>query len=284
MFDRLKRTESAVVSYSGAVKRWECDRNGHMNVQFYVRAFQMASEVLATLVLGENPGTQSSDLRHYRFHGELFSGEAMHIQSSRIADGEFAGWVLHRMFKGARLSATAIERPAYPVEGLPACRPEALEKALPRGLSPTAERAGGLSDTLSASPVGVLRPSELDHHGAVQWNALTALCSNASHGFLEQIGLTADWVNTSNCNRMAVEMSIARHGLGAAGDTVAIRAGIADVASRSFTMRMEVVHGVTAAPLATVEQLCLVVDLESRKPVMVPEFVRTAAARYGMGS
>ncbi|MGR3375415.1 acyl-CoA thioesterase [Salipiger abyssi] len=290
MLDRLLRTDTAVATYSSVVKRWECDRNNHWNVQFYVRAFQMASEILASATTGENPGSQSTAFRHYRFHGELFCPETMRVLSARIAEGPYAGWVLHRMLKGKddRLSATAIEKPAYPVADLPVCTAAELQPALPRGL-PAAphELVAAPRDpqgaALPTAMVGVVRPSDVDHRDRLQWNALAGLCSGASHSFLNQLGLTADWINESNCNRMAVEMSVTLHGGCGVGDSLDIQSWVSDLGSRHFTTRHQILNTQTGAPCATLEQLLLVIDLEKRKPVSVPDFLREAARAHGLG-
>ncbi len=133
MLSRLPRSEAGIATYAGTVRPWECDRNNHWNVQFYLRAFQMASEILAAAGLGRNPGAASTAFRHFRFHGELFATETMKVVSGRIAEGPMEGHVLHRMVTGPddRLSATAIEAPAYAVGGLPVIGGELLRKALP---------------------------------------------------------------------------------------------------------------------------------------------------------
>lgn len=291
MFNRLMTTDTAVATYSGVVKRWECDRNNHWNVQFYVRAFQMASELLASVTTGENPGSGSTGFRHYRFHGELFCPETMRVLSSRIGEGPYAGWVLHRMVKGmdGRLSATAIERPAYPVESLPTCTPEELHPALPRGLPAEPHvwvdtpRDGG-GQPLDTAVIGTVRPMDVEHCGRLQWNVLASMCSGASHHFLNQIGLTADWINESNCNRMAVEMSLTWHGECRAGDSIEVVSWVADVGTRHFTARHQIRNARTGVPCATLEQLMLVIDLEKRKPVSVPAFIRAAAEDISLGS
>lgn len=291
MLDRLLTTDTAVATYSGVVKRWECDRNNHWNVQFYVRAFQMASEILATATTGENPGSESTAFRHYRFHGELFCPETMRVLSARIAEGPYAGWVLHRMLKGkdGKLSATAIEKPAYPVAELPVCTAAELQHALPRGLPAARHGWIGSPRDLAGAPlppamIGTVRPGDVDHRDRLQWNVLAGLCSGASHNFLNQIGLTADWINQSNCNRMAVEMSLTWHGGCGVGDSLDVQSWVSDVGSRYFTTRHQVVEAQSGAACATLEQLLLVIDLEKRKPVTVPDFIRGAGQGLGLGA
>lgn len=284
MFNRLITAPTAVRSYSGVVKRWECDHNGHWNMQFYMRGFQMASEVLATLVTGTNPGARSADLRHYRFHREVFCPEAMYVLSSRIAEGPLTGSVLHRMLRGGDrlLSATAIERPGYPVDALPFCTAEELRPALSRGLAAVPHDAAGADGAEpGADVIGILRPADLDHLGEAQCDVLAALCTGSSHGFLSGIGLTTEWVRQNNCNRMAVEMSFKRHAPCRLGDMLATRTRVSTLGHRHFTLCQQIVDGVTGAPRATLEKLMLMIDLDTRKPVGLPDLLRGSAHMQG---
>lgn len=277
-----RRGVDSVLSYAGVVKRWECDRNDHWNVQFYVRAFQMASEVLATALTGANPGSDSARIRHYRFHGELFCPEPMLVRSSRIEGGAFDGHVVHWMEKGAdgSLCATAIEAPAYPTARLPG-RPAAdLARALPRSIDGDAH--SWRDDASSAghpTPLGTIRPGDVDHTGDVNAHELAARVASASHHLLGRIGFTAEWIDRTNCNRMAVEMKVTRHGSCRAGDGLAATSWLsAEPGGRVFSTTHRVVDAATGAPCATVEQRMLVIDLGGRRPVRLPDFVLAAAA------
>ena len=280
MITRLTRTDTALVTHTGVVRPWECDRNGHWNVQFYVRAAQTASEVLASAVTGTNPGGASASFRHFRFHAELFSTEIATVLSSRIAAGPLAGRVLHRLVTGpqARLSATAVEIPAYPVDDLPACAEADLARAVPRGLSgtpapaPAPEAAPG-----AALPVGVVGPGDVDHLGALRWQVLTGFCSAASHNALSDLGLTASWIDETGTNRMAVEMTVTRHAPARAGTGVEVTSRVVEAGARHFVLRHGVFDAADGRALARVEQLLLMVDLTARKPVAVPDFIRAAA-------
>lgn len=262
------------LTYSGVVRRWELDHNDHWNVQFYIRAFQMASELVATRALGRNPGVVGALLWHFRFHRELVCPQPMRIHSARIAGGPQAGNVVHQMVSGSEnwLSATAIEVPDY-VPNLPAVSADAIVRALPRGLR--FERLPWMDQSPSA-PVGVVRPSDLDHLGALLPNVLLSVCASASHSYMGGLGLTAEWAKATGCNRMSVEMTLTRHALCRAGDHLAVATAITEVGARHFVLLHEVSNAVTGAACASVEQSLLVIDLKTRKPVDLPEFIRAA--------
>ncbi len=76
---------------------WECDENDHMNVQFFIRRFDEAMAVYATLC---GDGTATARLvrhRHVRFYREIRGGDSLLITSGKVADGPFKGRIVHRM-------------------------------------------------------------------------------------------------------------------------------------------------------------------------------------------
>ncbi len=256
------------------MRRWELDHNDHWNVQFYIRAFQMASELVATRALGRNPGVAGALLWHYRFHRELICPQPMRIHSARIADGPQAGHVVHHMVSGPDnwLSATAIEVPDYEPDLL-AVPADTIARALPRGL---------LFQPLSWTeqepivPVGVVRPFDLDHMGALLPNVLLSVCASASHSYMGGLGLTAEWAKATGSNRMSVEMTLTRHALCRAGDHLGVATAITQVGSKHFVLCHEVSNAVTGMAYASVEQSLLIIDLKRRKPVELPDFIRAA--------
>jgi acyl-CoA thioesterase FadM len=57
---------STMETYRGVVQPWECDRNNHWNVRFYIRAFQMASEALAIAITGGHDDNASGVIQGVR--------------------------------------------------------------------------------------------------------------------------------------------------------------------------------------------------------------------------
>ena len=274
-----------VTSYSGVVRRWECDRNDHWNIQFYARAFQAASEVLAVKLTGRNPGSATATVRHYRFHHELFCPAPVTIRSARISGGTLDGAVAHWMETGIKrqLAATAIDWPTIPVADLPSCDGEAVSAAAIRGLSPIPHpkpRDGGMTPQgkPKAIPVGLVRPMDVDHTGNLTVNELVNRCSQASYLFYDQLGFTRDWVENTNCNRMAVEMKITLHGTCVPGDVLDVNTSVAASGGKTFSTVHQVYNATSGAPVATVEQLMIVVDLNERHAVPLPDFIAEHAA------
>lgn len=285
-FGRLPRCgEESVLTYSGVVKRWECDRNKRWSVQFYVRAFQMASEVLAAATTGGNPGVASARVRHYRFHGDLFCPDTMRVQSSRIEGGECDGLVVHWMEAGqdgGRLAATAVEMPAYPNDSLPRRAACSVTPALPRGISAGPHRwddrmSGGSDSVFHQALLGVVGPMDADHKKDLTASELLSRVGAATHHMLGRIGFTSDWLDQLNCSWMAVEMKITRHGTCRVGESLEAMSWITVApGTQTFTTTHQLVNATTGTPCATVEQLMLVINLATRQPVVLPDFVTGA--------
>jgi acyl-CoA thioester hydrolase len=274
-----------ITSYSGVVRRWECGRNDRWDIQFYARAFQAASEVLAVALTGRNPGSAGASLRHYRFHHEVFCPAPVTIRSARISGGPLDGALAHRMETGAerQLAATAIEWPAIPVADLPACDGESVTAVMMRGLSPAPHLAARQSVTMPQGrtqvvPVGVVRPVDVDHLGNLAVNELVNRCSQASHLLYEQFGFTRSWVESTNCSPVAVEMKVTSHDACTPGTVLDVNTSVAASGGKTFSTLYRVFNAISGAPLATVEQLMIIVDLEKRRAVPLPDFIAVHAA------
>ncbi|MCE9649744.1 MAG: thioesterase family protein [Parvibaculum sp.] len=90
-------------SFRGAVNTWECDDNGHMNVQFYVArasdgAFFLRHELgLSPSVIRGTGRTMVALEEHFRFHRELHAGDMMAMRSRLIDMREKTLVVYHEL-------------------------------------------------------------------------------------------------------------------------------------------------------------------------------------------
>ena len=277
------------LTFRGTVQSWECDRNDHMNVRFYVRAFQMASEVFTFYTTGRNPGAASTKTRYTRFHRELFKGDPFSVRSARVADGEFQGAVIHMLESNGRICATALDAAAVPAGTAPDWPSDAIDPALPRSLSTiphrplsAAEAETGTGAVLRSS-VGIVQPGDLDRTGAIIMNELFARCSASSYNLLDTIGFSREWIDATGLTRMAVELKITRHGTCPAGEALRVRSSLSEVRRRTFAVRHELSRARNSSAVASLEQMMLVVDLRTRHAASTPDFVFAAfegAGRY----
>ncbi|PZQ50476.1 MAG: hypothetical protein DI556_07955 [Rhodovulum sulfidophilum] len=254
------------------VESWECDFNGHWNARFYSAGFQMAAERVATLGGGANPGAGACVTRHIRYHRELFVGAAVGLRSARIAEGAFAGAVLHLLSGEEGLSATAIDLPGTGAEQLPAAPADVVRIATPRAAAQpvdwsAAEPAGQLAE------VGPVRPAELDHAGALRAEEIIRRVAYGLHGLLSGLGFTRAFETGHGIGRMAVETRTTRLGPCAAGDLLRARSRVAGVGRRSFATRHRL-ETTAGAPVAEVAHRLVTVDLTARRAVDLPDFLR----------
>lgn len=258
------------------VESWECDFNDHWNARYYSRSFQMAAECVASMGGGQNPGMGAIGQRVIRFHRELYVGAAMEIRSVRIEDGEHAGAVVHVLSSGGHLSATAFDLPGTGGEHLPAAPAKALAQALPRGNILAHVQAGPeAADHVTLG--GTVRAYDLDHTGALLYEAVIGRIAHGMYDKLNHVGFTADFTRETGVGRMASQSCLRRTGaLCPAGTVLRVRSRIGVVGAKIFSTWhcLETMAGV---PLAYVAHDVLAVDLHQRRAVPPPAFLRAAA-------
>lgn len=254
------------------VESWECDFNGHWNARHYSRAFQMAAERAATLDGSPNRGMGGLELRVIRFHRELFVGAAVEIRSVRVADGAQAGAVAHLLFSGGRLSATAFDLPEAGGAHLPAAGAEAVALALPRGevlaLAPDESTAG---DWTEAGPV---RPADLDHTGALLYEAVIQRVGYGLYHLVTGLGLTPAFTRETGIGHMALQSAL--RPLPAPcppGTLLRVRSRILRLGRKTFVTRHRL-ETAAGAGLAEVVHDIATVDLNRRRAVDLPGFLR----------
>lgn len=261
--------EIGLPTLASRVESWECDFNDHWNARFYARSFQLAAERVATLGGQDNPGLGLLASRTIRFHRELFVGTSVEVRSVRLAEGEWAGAVVHLLCGGGRLSATALDLPGAGGESLPGVAGEAVQLALPRGLiAPWTE--GPESEVAETGPV---RPLELDHTGALLYEEIVRRAAFGLHALLDRLGFTPEFTVETGIGRMAVESRVEPHGRCAPGSNIRVTSRIVGIAGKSVTTR----HGLetdAGERLAFVEHSIVAVDLKRRRVVQLPDFFR----------
>ncbi|WP_199093567.1 thioesterase family protein [Bosea sp. ASV33] len=254
------------------VERWQCDFNDHWNARFYGRGFQSAAETVATLDGKPNPGAAVIAERHIRYHRELRVGAAVEVRSAVIRGGTADGAVAHLLVSAGRLSAVAIDRKAQGAHILPDAAGEDLERLLPRDLSSPAS-GGGDAGSVFHGEVGPVRPAELDHAGGLLFEEIIARTAITSHNLLLGLGYTMEFTERTGIGRMAIELSVARHGDVAAGAILVTHARLSHVGEKSFSLEHWL--GTRAGfQVAAVRQTLLAVDLRTRRVAAVPDFLR----------
>jgi len=278
-------------TFRSFVNTWECDENAHMNVQFYFRAFQQASEVFALMAGRPNPGAASAIVRHVRYHRELRAAHGYHVRSALLGEGAAAGGVVHLLCdsENGSLAATALDQPGYrtgfPVPvGEAAARP-ALPRGLPWGPTLPADTAGllarGLARIVHRS---VLRVAETGFDGdMLSEAAISRFTDGVPHSWAD-LGLSSAWLAANGFGRVAVEMKLTRLEKAEAGRPLRLVTWIPLVEEKTFVIRHQIEDLVTGRVVAAGEVRSLVMDLSTRRAVPVPDFVRQAFAGRTAGA
>lgn len=274
------------VTHRSFVNSWECDENRHLNVQFYYRAFQQASEVLALVGTGANPGARTAIVRHVRYHRELLEGRPIVVRSGRVCEGEFAGSILHLLEDGesGTLAATALDQPGYKISDVATATRDMWAPALPRGVAggplgpvDTAEllRSGRAIMTHAA----VVRNFETGPDGDLLANAIISRFTDGAPHVWTHAGIATQWLGETNHGRVAVEMKLTRLARSAEGRALSLISWIGDMGEKTFSIRHQLQDMVSSQVIASGEVRCLVMDLASRRAVPVPRFALDAFNR-----
>ena len=257
------------------VNTWECDENVHLNVQFYLKRFDEASRIQFMLARPEKLHHRLPKTRHVRFHKELRPAVMTSIVSSVVGDGPFAGWIVHHLEdRSSRQSAaTAMDSPGPAgISGTVAASDVAF--ALPRGL-PAADLMplppewvvanGGLIANRS-----VVQPNECDSRREMMQQHYVSRFTDAAPHVWESIGIGEPWLTSRGYGRVAVEMKITHHRPAMTDDVIFLYSNAQVNGRKTIKLRHEVVRQFDLEPVASCEVLALIMDLESRKSVPLP--------------
>lgn len=271
-------SEFGIPTLHSRVESWECDFNDHWNARFYGRSFQLALETIPTLPgitdLGEAPRLT----RYIRFHRELFVGAGVEVRSARLADGDYAGAILHQLSSLGQLAATALDIGGIAVQGLlPEVPAGSARLALPRGLAGRDDTRWDSERDATLAETGPIRPSELDHRGWLLFEELVRRVALASHFHVGQLGFTDELRRETGVSRMAVETRVTQLCGAPAGTPVRVRSRVSQVGAKFFT----VTHSAethAGLKLAFAEHSMVTVDLNTRRAIPVPDFIRRLEA------
>ncbi|MCB1448560.1 MAG: acyl-ACP thioesterase [Nitratireductor sp.] len=281
------RISSLPITHRSFVNTWECDENRHMNVQFYFRAFQQASEVLALSATGNNPAARTAIVRHVRYHRELVEGRPIVVRSGHVAEGKFAGSILHLLEDGesGMLAATALDQPGYKVGRMEIAPEEDWTNALPRGIQPGPLGPEDIEAMLESgraitSHAAILRNFETGPDGDLLANAIISRFTDGAPHVWTHAGIATKWLSETNQGRVAVEMKLTRLARSSEGRALSLVSWIGDMGEKTFSIRHQLQDMMSGEAIASGEVRCLVMDLTTRRAVPVPHFARDAFNKY----
>ncbi|MGE0231090.1 MAG: thioesterase family protein [Flavobacteriaceae bacterium] len=243
---------------------WECDGNGHLNIQFYFGNFDDAGRVLAAT--GNGPSGPHLS-RHVRFHAELHAEQDIIVFSRCVPAG-----VVHRMYTddGTRLSATAID-----IHGT-ATDEDIEEDARPRGLEIAPANAADISGMLKSGEavianLAAVRPEQCDPVLGMTDRHLVGCISNAAAAAWALAGYDVAFRRAHGLGTVAVEMKVTAHQRPAPGDILEIVSTPKAATAKVVTMHHCVRNRSTGGVAATGDIVALLMDLEKRRTVSLPQ-------------
>ncbi|AJE49209.1 acyl-CoA thioesterase [Celeribacter indicus] len=270
-------------THRGHVLHWERDENEHWNGRYYTGAFQRASEVAAVLLAHAPPGGAMTHARHIRFFRELRGGEPMVIETARLPEPVGAYGLIHRMRHSVsgRLAAVSFEAPGFDVAAIPVASEPELATLGPRGLPAGAPEVVDGADLLSGgravvSRLDIVRPGDLDAQGRIRADVMHGYLNEGSPHLWAHGGVVVADLYARRLGRAMVELCFGYHASAPVGSLVRLVSWFERFEDKRVVMRHQLETAQGGEVLATMASLVLIIDLEARRAVPVPEFIMTA--------
>lgn len=272
-----------IETHRSFVNTWECDENDHLNVQFYLRHFDIAARFFDAVSAGAGHEGPLPRTRHVRYRAELRAGATVRVRSAEILDGPAAGHVAHFLedaVTGA-LSATALDSPtgARHRDGVTELR---AAEAMPRGigLAPETPLSAGAIAGLGglAASRAIVGWDWCGKDGTMREQFHVTMMSDAAAQVWNTAGVGQDWLEANGYGRVAVEMKLTHHTPARVGDALVLQAALTALEGKTVHLRHEIAR-LDGAPVATGLVVALLLDHRTRRSVPMPDFVRQRMER-----
>lgn len=265
------------LSFLTRVEAWECDHNQHWNVRQYMRCFQQASYVVADMC--GRPETDAGVYsQHTRYHRELLQTSPVEVRSAELADGEFAGAIVHILSSNGRLSATALDMPRHIDSGLPKVSEAEVALALPRSIAGGQHSAEPEPVAATAKVIehGIVQPREADHTGNLGIDWLMGRIAAASNELLVGHGFTPEFARQNAISRMGVETKVTRLRAIPVGTRLQGVVRIAALGRKNLLLRHRFFTP-DGIDIAAADQSLITVDMKTRRSTELPLFLKELA-------
>jgi acyl-CoA thioesterase FadM len=269
-------------TFRGAVAPWECDITEHFTIAYYLDRLEQASAAFADLVgLGDRlrPGIFPRRLS-LRFARELRAGTGFHVESAALAlapdfrlghrfvdsaCGEIVTWV-EEIWE--RVAPDGAQRDAI-AHGLAAWDGPAIERRRePRAFAAAIPAARGR-----------VRPADLDEFGRFSLAAFVHRFTDANLQLCAAIGMTGDYMKSERRGYSTFELALSLAGAPRLGAPYLVESGIAHLGSSSLRLVHRMYDPESGAEFARLGQFGVQLDLDARRPALLPDAIRAAAIR-----
>jgi len=289
-----------IPTYRGAVNAWECDRMGHMNVQFYLGKSTEALGFLR-LAMGLTPAAirsrrltllpvadrihfkrelragdiftmasgvrevTASDCRTYTEivnseSGKLAASIERRLQPFDLASESYCAWPADIRAGAERLAAAWDGPPAPEPQGPPLPPPD----------------APGSFETYRSS----INSWEVDENGHASLRYHVHRFSNAMSHLWTRVGLTGAVRKAHSLGVAALDYDVQYHRPLKVGDSLIIRSALIELGEKRLRICHHMQEADSGALVTSIGIVLTLFDLVQRKSVPMPPVIRAAALRF----
>lgn len=289
-----------VPSGRSPVQPWECDRMGHLNVQFYLSRFAEA-EKQVLLALGYGPTRRRADkiavrpLRHrIQFRRENHEGAVLRVRSGIRAVEPDRLQLYHELYETETDTLSATCEAVLILDRLDGSGPltlpqdmrtagEALAaqlKAPPPPKPQTGPRVPGAPvDGMYETCRGAVDRWEAEETGRMATRFYMARFSEAAGNMLAGGDMTADRMRELGLGSAALDYTIDYFRPLSIGDAYYTRTGILELREKTWRFCHFLLDSNSQQPLARAEIVAVLFNLKARKSIVMPELARNAFAK-----
>jgi acyl-CoA thioesterase FadM len=269
-------------TYRGTVPPWECDVTEHFTIAYYFDRLDEAERNLAD-ILGLGDKLRAGGFaRHLdvRFVRELRAASSFHIESAALAVDE--GLRLgHRFVDSANgESVTWIaEGWELPDGALSPAQTSAIAGRLAVWEGPTAEERPEPASNAGFIPTarGRVKPNDLDAEGRFGIAAIVHRLTDACLQAGAAIGMDAAFLEANRRGFSTFELGLRLSGALAIDEPYLVESGIAHLGNSSLRMIHRMSDPRSGAPVASLGQYGVNLDLDARRPARWPDDIRARA-------
>jgi len=265
------------------VSPWECDVTEHFTIAYY---FDRLADAAATIEerLGVRDLARNAGCRFdVRFVRELRAGASFHILSAPLGLGEGSLRFGHQILDSANGEITAwVEQTLDRRSPLPPDLSEEIERRLMPWEGPQFERRPEPRNGAGFIPTvrDRVMPVDLDAEGSFSLAAFVHRFTTAVIQALAAIGASSSYMQAERRGYSTFELALRVTGSPRLGDPISVDTGIVHLGKSSIRFVHRMCDPASGREFARLGQFGVQLDLDARRPVALPEALRSAAERH----
>jgi acyl-CoA thioesterase FadM len=269
-------------TYRGTVPPWECDVTEHFTIAYYFDRLDEAERNLAD-ILGLGDKLRAGGFaRHLdvRFVRELRAASSFHIESAALAVDE--GLRLGHRFVDSANGETVTwiaEGWELPAGTLSPAQQRTIAGRLAVWEGPAAEERPEPASNAGFIPTarGRVKPNDLDAEGRFGIAAIVHRLTDACLQAGAAIGMDAAFLEANRRGFSTFELGLRLSGALAIDEPYLVESGIAHLGNSSLRMIHRMSDPRSGAPVASLGQYGVNLDLDARRPARWPDDIRARA-------